>query len=705
MATTGTSITARRQSATAQEAVRALLDPRSIALVGASSDTEKFSGQPLLNLVNAGFTGALYPVNRRGGTMNGIKVLTEVSELPEGIDVGLVMVPASSAIDAVGALADRGVTTAVVAVSGFAELGTAEGRRLQDLLASTGRERGIRLVGPNTNGIYNTISGVPIGYNYTHSLRLAPGKVGLISHSGAMLGGFLPLLEAHGQGISTFVSCGNEVDLTLVDYARYLLMDEATTVIALIMDGVDDGAEFRQLVAEAHAKGKAIVILKLGNSASGTTATQAHSSRLAGSAAAYRAVFDADGIVSVPSLETLALASSILADGRRPARPGVMVASTSGAGSIMMADALTDAGLTPPRLAPSTVELMNPVAGFAQVINPFDSGAAGSENESAAFAGLASDPSAGAFVSYLNPVPTLSWRRSLADATTRVAREHPQMPVIVISPAPLQAEEAAIYHEGRIPVVSSTLDTITVLKSLSVLAQATETTPETTDDAAGAAPTGIALSEPDSKRFLSAHGVVFPSESLATSVSEALSAAERIGFPVVLKAAGPALIHKTEHGLVSVGVGQDQLADEFLRLDAKGRGLDPAFEGVVVAQQIPEGVEAVIGITVDPDFGPMIMVGSGGVLTELLNDVAVAPAPLTLKDADRLLSLTKVDMLIRGFRGSRPADRDALLAMMVTVSEAAIAEATILTAVDINPVRVMERGAVALDALVIRKDA
>jgi acyl-CoA synthetase (NDP forming) len=692
---------------TAAEAVEALLNPRSVALVGASADLEKFSGQPLKNLLNAEFAGEVYPINRRGGDISGVPVLTDVSELPFGVDVGLVMVPASGAIEAVGALGDRGVKTAVVAVSGFAELGTAEGTRLQEELQQAGVKHNIRLVGPNTNGIYNTAVGFPLGYNYVHSLKLAPGSVGLISHSGAMLGGFLPLLEAHGQGISTFVSCGNEVDLSLSDYARYLLDDSSTTVIALILDGIEDGVEFRKMAAEAARRGKAIVALKLGNSASGTQATQAHSSRLAGSAAAYEAVFAAEGIVSVPTLETLALACAILADGRRPSRPGVIATSTSGAGSIMTADVFTAAGLEPPQLAPETAAAVAPFAGFAQVINPFDNGAAGGPNASGALTALANDPAAGFFLSYLNPVPTLSWRKALATATAEVAQQHPAMPVVVSSPAPLLPEEAEIYRQARIPVVSSTLDVVSVFSALATCIPADarqQNVPSPAEDAPTSeqAGTGSALSEPDSKALLSKFGISFPVEVLASSADEVLEAGRAAGFPVVLKGAGTSLTHKTEHNLVSVGVDESSIRGEFERLATAARSIDPdGYQGVIVAQQIGEGVEVVLGVTVDADFGPMVLVGSGGILTEILDDVAIAPVPLDYAQAGALLARTKVDRLITGYRGSLPKDRDAVIRQIVALSDAAVSLADRIVAIDLNPVRVLDSGAVALDALVI----
>src|SRR5882757_6357534 len=547
------------RAASARRAVAALLRPRSVALVGASSDVEKFSGQPLRNLLAAGFTGAVYPVNPRGGEMHGVPVLSNAADIPHGTDLGVIMVPAAAAVDVVTILGDRGVTTAIVAVGGFAELGTEAGRELQGRLGETARRHGIRIVGPNTNGVYNATEGIPLGYNYVHSLRLRPGAIGLISHSGAMLGGFLSLLEQFGQGISAFVSCGNEIDLTMDDYCDYLVDDNATHVLALIMDAVSDGARFRRLAERARAVGKPIVVLKLGNSSAGTQATQAHSSRLAGSSAAYEAVFHAEGIVSVPTLETLALAVTLLAQRRRPRRAGVVATSSSGAGSIMVADVLTELGTPPVALAPATVEAMTPHAGFAQVINPFDNGAAGLANTEPSLLALADDPRAGSFVSYLHPMPTETWRTTLASAIADVARRHLDMPVVAISPASMTDDEARIYREAGVPVLGSTLDALTVIAALHRrLAAAANAEVVETDQTRTTTAEGHSLSEIDSKQVLRPFGIRFPIEILASTADDATTAATSLGLPVVQKATGANLTHKSEHALVQVGVGTPQ---------------------------------------------------------------------------------------------------------------------------------------------------
>ncbi|MQA87017.1 MAG: hypothetical protein GEV03_20905 [Streptosporangiales bacterium] len=686
------------------DAVRTLLNPRSVALVGASADESKFSGQPLRNLLDAGYPGAVHVVNRRGGTILGVPARTAIDELPPGVDVGLVMVPAAQTVHAVEELGRAGVPVAVVAVSGFAEVGTAEGAALQRQLAAAGRDCRVRIVGPNCNGVYNTTGPLPLGYNYTHSQRLAPGRVGLVSHSGAMLGGFVPLLERYGQSISSFVSCGNEVDLDLLDFVEYLVDDPHTNVIGLILDGVSDGPAFRRLVRGAAERGKPVAALKLGNSQRGVTATQAHSSRLAGSRAAYEAVFDADGVVSAPTLETLAACCGVLAEGRRPRSRGVVATSTSGAGGILLADTLSAAGRTPPRLAPTTVDRMRSTAGFAQVLNPFDIGAAGVDSVAANLHALAADPGAGTLILYLTPVPTMSWRQALAEAVARIAEEAPTLPVLVVSPGPLAEVEERTYHEARIPVLPSLLDAVAVVESLASGVPAYQQEPHTTGPAS--TPRHGTLSEPESKRLLARYGIAFPREILTGDLDEGFAAARKLGYPVVVKAAGSAIAHKSEHGLVALDVPDaESLRRHYTDVESRARRLDPAgFEGVLVGELVGDGVDVMLGVTVDPDFGPMVLVGTGGVLTELVADVATAPVPLDGCDARRLLARTKVDRLLAGYRGAPPYDREALVEQMLRLSAAAQCLRDDVAAVDLNPVRVApgSGGAVALDALVVR---
>jgi acyl-CoA synthetase (NDP forming) len=294
----------------------------------------------------------------------------------------------------------------------------------------------------------------------------------------------------------------------------------------------------------------------------------------------------------------------------------------------------------------------------------------------------------------------------LADGVATVASRRPKLPVLVISPAPISGDEADTYRAAGVPVVGSLLDAVTGLKALVDVYASGPGDPVHSDSPShedfGA---GTPLSEQASKRFLADRGIEMLHEVVAASVEEALAAARQIGYPVVLKAAGAGLMHKSEHQLVALEVADDNaVREQFTELSERGRSLDPnGFEGVIVTRFVVGGVDVLLGVSVDPDFGPMVLLGAGGVLAELIADIAVAPAPMDEPQARALLDSTKISGLLHGHRGSVVCDTDALIDLVVRLSQVAATEADVLQAIDLNPVRVMpaDQGVVVLDALVV----
>jgi acetate---CoA ligase (ADP-forming) len=297
----------------AREAIDLLLRPKSIAFVGASSDPTKQSGQPVRNVVAAGYGGTVYAVNRRGEPVGSVPTCRTIDEIPEPVDIGFVTVPAAQCASAIEALGARGARAAVIAVGGFAETGSETGARLSQQIKASAREAGVRLVGPVCNGLYSTPARLALGYNAIHQRALKRGTVAFISHSGALAGTFVALLEAAGSGISAYISAGSEVDLGIADFIDYFAGDDQTHVIGLLLDHVGDGAKFLAAVRRARRAGKPVVALKLGDTALGRAATLAHSSHLAGEKSIYEAVFEAEGIRAVPSVECLAIPCALLA--------------------------------------------------------------------------------------------------------------------------------------------------------------------------------------------------------------------------------------------------------------------------------------------------------------------------------------------------------------------------------------------------------
>ncbi len=717
----------RSEGASATAALDALHHAGSIVIVGASSDDTKLSGLALRNLRRCGFDGRIHAVNRRGAVIDGVTTHTSiraVAEIDDAVDAAIVMVPADDCAEAVTELGAIGVRVAVVAVSGFAELGTDEGRRRQDELVAAAHAAGVRLIGPNGNGVYATHRPLSLGYNHLHGLQLTAGNVALLSHSGAIAGTALELIEGFGAGLSHFVSCGNEADLTLLDHAEYLLDDPHATVFALVLDRVDDGPRFRRFARRARQAGRTVLVLKLGDSEVGRRATLAHSSRLSGPRAVYEAVFEADGVVATPTLESLMISAGLAAQGRTSTRTGTVVASPSGGACILMADALDRAGVPLEPLDEATAQALAPTARFATVMNPLDLGASGAHNAAVNVPLLAATEGVGSLAYVVTILQTELGQRRYSEAFAEAAAEHPHLAVVVVAPAALRDHEAATFRSASIPVIASTTEAANVLATLRALAVARSLDAEEarvgaadpTPDATAADP-GIAAvlttlrdgrtpDEAAAKRFLSHFGVTHPGERVVDFDEVAAFADDPAGlcYPLVVKALAEDLAHKAAHGLVVLDVADPaglRHAAEQIRADlARTHPHTPAR--LLVAEQAGPGCEVIVGLVRDPEFGLLAVVGPGGAGVEAVGELHHLALPVTAGRLD--------DVLHRGVLGrlldagpDGPADREALAELITSLTAAAEVLAPHVDAIEVNPVRVglgTDGGALALDALI-----
>jgi len=694
------------------DAIDLLFGPRSIAFIGASADPTKQSGQPVRNVAAAGYEGVLCAVNRRGEPIDAIPTYASVEALPEPIDVAFVTVPADQCAATVRQLGSKGVRVAILAVGGFAETGSENGQRLAADVRAASRESGVRLIGPVCNGLYNTRRRLALGYNAVHRCTLRTGNVALVSHSGALAGPFVTLLENAGAGVSSFVSAGSEIDIGLSDFIEYFSADDETKVIAVIVDHVGDGTKFIAAVRAARRAGKHVVALKLGNTALGRAATLAHSSHLAGARHVYEAVFRAEGVRSVPSVEALALTCALLSSGRSRKSGGVIGTSSSGGGAIILADLLTQQGIPVPQLAPSTLREMGERLRFdaARIMNPFDLGLGGRQHYVANVASLASDPEAAMLLVFGTPVPqmqTADQHAQLAMAAVEAAVEHPDLPVLYLSPAPLFDDERRILEEGAIPVTRSTLDAVAVAQALLPIAIVDHDPGKTVDADEPAGDFSGALSEYRSKVLLRSCGMAFPEEGLARSLEEAIGAADRLTYPVVLKASGSGILHKSEQRLVELGVrNEDELHAAWDRLVGRVSNLvSVQFEGCLVSPYIDDGVEAIVGFSRDPEFGLICILGPGGVFAELFGAEGMCHLTLPMSRArvERAIDASPLAKLLGGYRGAEPCDREAFVDFVLDAGSIASKLGPKLSALDLNPVKVRTRGrgAVALDALCV----
>ena len=435
-------------------ALHTLFHPRAVAVIGASDDTTKHGYIVLNNVRAAGFTGGIYGISRRLKEVDGIACYPDLAALPEPVDVAFLAIPAEAAVQAVRDCARAGLAAAIVGSAGYAESLEAGGAERQAELARVAAEEGIRIVGPNCNGIYNAHLPLSIGFNTSHAKRQPAGGISIFSHSGALFDAMAGRLRMLGAGLSLFASAGNEADLSVLDYMEYAIGHAPTRVIALLIDSLDDGARFRRLALQAAAAGKHVVALKIGGSEAGARAAVAHSSRIAGDNAAYAALFEASGVATVASLEGFMTAAALLDRyGRRLGGLGAM--STSGAGASLLADRCAALGVPLAALAPDTHRRIDGHRMFSRIGNPLDLGIFGGMRRAgevpSLLAGDAGVGAALALVHSMNP-----WQGDPIRAALAEARETSGKPLLIVAPGGMPDTERAWYETRDTPVFAET---------------------------------------------------------------------------------------------------------------------------------------------------------------------------------------------------------------------------------------------------------
>ena len=672
---------------TTKDALDALFHPRALAVIGASDDGTKFGYIVLNNARDTGFKGGVYGISRRLKEVNGIPCFSDLAAIPEPVDVAFLAVPAEAAVQAVRDCARAGLKAAIVGSAGYAESLDAGGEARQRELQAVAEAEGIRIVGPNCNGIYNAHHPVSIGFNTSHAKRQKPGGVSIFSHSGALFDAMAGRLAMVGEGLSLFASAGNEADLSVLDYMEYAITHAPTKVIALLIDSLQDGPRFRALALQARAAGKLVVALKIGGSEAGAAAAIAHSSRLAGDAASYRALFEASGVAVVSTLEGFMTASALLARyGFRPGALGAM--STSGAGASLIADRAEALGVALAPLTEQTRAAIDSHKMFSRIGNPLDLGIFGGMRRSGEVpALLMGDPGVSVVLGLLHSMNP--WQGDPYRAALNEAREKTGRPVLIVSPGGLPDAERATYETMGMDVFTE-MDI--VLEGIgALLTPPPSPVPELA--AAAAALPARQLSEPESLALLSTFGVPTVPTVFCESATAARAAADRLGYPVVLKGVADGVAHKSDLGLVHVG-----LRDE----DAVARAFAATGCDTVVVQAMIRGdLEAIAGVTRADGVGLVLLAGLGGIHAEALRDVTMWPIPVGRETIEQGLRGSVLGRVLHGPRWKHPGTASAFVDVLLGLQAAAVALGDRLHAIDVNPVILGGHGAVAVDALVI----
>ncbi|GAA2448842.1 acetate--CoA ligase family protein [Actinomadura vinacea] len=703
------------------ERLRAFFEPRSFALIGAS-DRSAFSKLVLANLVDAGHGDRTHLVNRRQATVHGRPAHPTCAAIGEPVDLAFVMVPVAAAVDAVRDAAAAGARGVAVLSSGFAETGE-EGRARQRELLAVAEELGLVVLGPNVLGFVNVAAGVPA--MALSDPPAVPGNVALISQSGASCGAMKDFAALAGVGLSHVITVGNEAMVTVGHLVDHLVDDGATEAIAVFMEGVREPAVFAAACRRAAAAGKAVVALKAGRSELAARAAASHTGALVGDDRVVEAVFGRLGVIRVDTIEEMLVTAGAAAHTGPLERPGVGVVSISGGACDIIADLADAAGAVLPELAPATVRRLAealPPYGHAQ--NPLDiTGAAIMDPElwRASVAAVGADPGVGVVVA----VNSLPWRdgapqenrasfygQRYVDAIGKGMREC-KVPALYLTQVtqPIGEAARAVLESGgvahAVPGLRLGVDALARIAAWSA-SRASDTAELGAGPTVPCAVERVPFSEVDARELLVSAGIPVVPAWHVHSGEEAARAAAGCGSPVAMKIVSPDIAHKSDLGCVRLGVTADRAAAAFEEIMAAGRV--PAaggarLDGVLVAPMRggadgQPAVELLVGVTRDPDWGPMLAVGLGGVFVEVLDDVALTPLPVSPARARALLTGLRGAALLRGVRGGPAADLDRLAGVVAAVGRLAEELGPDLEALEINPLRVAGAEIEALDVLV-----
>lgn len=701
-----------RQRRAAAASVRRLLEPRCVALVGASR-TPGSIGAQLLRHLRERFRGKLYAVHPQAKEIDGFRCHPSLDDVGEAIDLVVIAVPAPAVEAIVEQCARLHVCGVVIISAGFGEV-SAAGREAEARLRRIARESGMRLIGPNCMGILNTDPAV--GLNATFAPTWPPaGNVGMLSQSGALGIAILDHAERLNIGLSSFVSVGNKADVSGNDLISYWAEDPRTKVILLYLESFGNPRKFARLAPEV-AREKPIVAVKSGRSAAGSRAASSHSAALANLDVAVDALFAQSGVIRTDTLEQLFDVTALLSTQPLPKGRRVGIVTNAGGPAILLADACAAQGLEVPVLAEQTRDRLRAVLPpQAGLLNPIDMIASATpEQYEQTIAAAGNDPSVDALIAIYIPVlqtATDAVAAAIARGAAAVPADRPVMTVFlsaVGTPSFLGQGP-----RGPIPSYSFPENAALALAAAERYARWRERPrgqPLTLDPAARSAVRAVVdrvlsrdqgplwMETSDLAMILRAVGIDMVTTETVT-VDDSVEAAERLGYPLVAKAVAPNLVHRSDVGGVIMNLhAAEDVQHAVDLLAARMRAAGTELRGVLLQRQVDGGLEALVGVTTDPTFGPLVVAGLGGVLVELLKDVAFRLPPVTDLEATAMLRELRGGKLLDGYRGSPPADRVALEAIILRVS--ALAEAVPeLRELDLNPVKVLQpgRGAIVVD--------
>lgn len=697
--------------------LKAIFAPRSVAVIGASNRPGSVGRAVFANVLQHGYLGVVYPVNPKALSIMSVKAYPSVLDIPDEVDQGIIIVPSAAVPQVMEECGQKGIKAAIVITAGFKELGAAGAEKEQEVLKAASR-CGIRLLGPNCLGIINTEPEVSLNGSFARLMPL-PGNIALVSQSGAV--GVAALEYAQGEriGLSKFVSVGNKADLNENDFLAYLKDDPQTEVICFYLEDLTDPSRFFKLAQEVTGEQgpkKPILAIKSGRTPAGAKAASSHTGALAGSDAAYDALFAQCGVLRVESLEELFDYAGAFARQPLPAGKRVAIVTNAGGLGIMTTDAAVRYGLTLAAFKDQTTEKLR--AGLppaANIHNPVDLlGDAGAERYELALNSVLSDAGVDGAIVISTP-QLMTDLTAIAAAVSGVAATH-KKPTLVCQMALEDIEPPLkIFTQAGVPHYRFPEEAARALAAMSRYAISIQRPGYEIKTFAGVDKEAVKsllarvkgegrrlLLEPEAHEVFRAYGFPVPPLRWAQSEDEAVQAAEALGYPVVLKIVSPQIIHKTDVGGVRLNLaGEDQVRQTYREILTKVQAAQPSarLEGVLVQPMALEGRETILGMTRDPHFGPLLMFGLGGTYVEIFKDVIFRLAPISELWAHRMIQELKGFPILKGYRGEPPADLKAIADCLERLSQLVL-DFPQIQELDINPLMVFEqgKGAAVLDA-------
>lgn len=689
-----------------------IFTPRTVAVIGASAQEGKVGHDILKNLLTQGFGGEVFPVNPKGGEILGKKAFASITDIPTDVDLAVIVIPAALVAQALEECGKKKVKTVIVISAGFGETHTDEGRAMETQFIDIAKKHDMRLIGPNCLGIVRP----SIKMNASFAKDLPPvGNIAVVSQSGAMGVALMDSAIATGMGLSCFVSIGNKALTDEADMLEMLADDDETNVIGLYLESINNGRRFMDVASRVAAK-KPIVLLKAGVSAKGASAAASHTGALAGTDAAITALCAQTGIIRADDTEQFLDTLNVLSVEPPLLSRRIAIVTNAGGPGILATDAAQAHGLELPHLSAKTdAALKTALPSAASTANPIDViGDAGADRYEAALNACSDDPNIDGVCVILTP-QVMTPCDDVARTIVNVMKTAPLMPVVT---AFMGGESVAnakkILRDAGIPTFETPERAVRALASLQT-PQPRRAAAMSFSNSSAAPPLGRddftkdkigLLDEATTQKLFAAYDLPMPKQALATTADEAVRIAADIGYPVIAKISSPDILHKTDIGGVRANLKTEaDVRSAFNEIMSNvQKNAQPAnpqhINGILIQQFLPIGNEFIVGALRDPQFGHLVMVGLGGIYTELFKDTSFRIAPIREETAYHMLQSLKSWQLLLGMRGKKQSDIDALASLICHVSQM-VSEHPRIKELDLNPVLVSDQGLIIADAKVV----